>query len=288
MQQGLWIWMDGAILAPEDARISVLDHGFLYGDSIYETMRTYGGNVFALSEHIERLRASAAAIQLRLPWSDDDIAGTLDEIVAERPVGSEAAVRLVVSRGVGPIGIDPTPCVDPKMIGYAWPMPAGPHPMLESGVAVVVTSIRRNPPGALDPHIKSGNFLNNILAFQDVKDAGAFEGILLTLDGAIAEGTTSNVFWVRDGVIHTPPDEGILLGVTRMKVMAIAEREGIECRLGSYPPEHLKEADEGFITSSLKGVLPIATIDGAPLGDGTVPGLVTAKVVEAYSGVAGE
>lgn len=276
-----WVWIDGAIHAPGDARIEVFDHGFLYGDSIYETFRGYDGRIFGVDEHLERLASSAAAIRLTLPWGPAELKQILAEVVAAAPNGKDAGLRLVVTRGAGPLGLDPALCRRPRLVIFGWPLDPGPHPRSSEGVDVVVTSVRRNPPAALDPHIKSGNFLNNILAFQEAHERGAFEGILLSMEDAVTEGTTSNVFWMRDGEVHTSTEVGILLGVTRLTVLAILGQLGIPCQEGRYPAEDLQNADEAFITSTLKGVLPVARIDERELPRGA-PGPLTKRIFDAY------
>ncbi|MFQ5654283.1 MAG: aminotransferase class IV [Planctomycetota bacterium] len=276
-----WVWMDGSVEAAAEARVGVLDHGFLYGDSVYETLRTHGGRLFALEDHLTRLEASAAAIGLELPWERESLRQVLEEVRRAAPQGSEAGIRLVVTRGEGPLGLDPGLCPRPRLVVFGWPIPPGRHPHAAEGVDIVITSIRRNPPGALDPHIKSGNSLNNILAYREVRDRGAFEGVLLTLDGAVAECTTSNIFWVHGGEVRTPPDEGILLGVTRAVVLGILSREGIPLRIGSFPAEDLRGAGEAFITSSLKGILAVRSIDGEVLR-GACPGERTRRIADLY------
>ncbi len=276
-----WIWMGGAICPAAEARISVTDHGFLYGDSIYETLRSYGGRPFALEEHLDRLLISASGIDLRIPMTRADLSAAIQVVIDERPGDSEAGVRLTVTRGVGPLGLDITVCENPEVILFGWPIAPGRHPMVESGVPVVVSSIRRNPSNALNPHIKSGNFLNNILAYREAKRHGAYEAILLTVDDHLAEATTSNVFWVKDGVVFSAEDQGILLGVTRRILFELLDENGIESRLGRYPVEDLYDADEAFLTSTLKGVLPIGKIDDERVGDGR-PGPVTRRLVDLY------
>lgn len=274
-----WVWIDGAVVPAGDARIGVLDHGFLYGDSIYETLRTHDRRLFRLDEHLDRLEGSAEGIGLALPWSRDDLRAILEETIAHGPADHDVGLRLMVTRGEGPLGIDPTRCPEPRLLIFGWAVLRGEHPLASTGVRVVITGVRRNPPSALDPRIKSGNFLNNILAYREVKAADAYEGVLLTVEGWIAEGTTSNIFWVHDGEVRTSEDRGILLGVTRLTVLEILEAEGIPHRRDAFPPEDLLEADEAFLTSTLKGILPIGQVDGATL---PVPGPITARIAEAY------
>lgn len=280
-RKNVWIWYEGKVRPREEAKIDVFDRGLLYGDSIYETLRTYDGKFFELDAHLQRLEASAAAIALTLPWGRSGLREVLDELAAARPDGMEAGVRLTITRGSGPLGLDPTECTEPRLIGYGWGVAPGPHALADDGIDIVVTSVRRNPPNALDPSIKSGNFLNNILAFQEARARGAFEGVLLTVDGAIAECTTSNLFWVTDDQLRTSPDEGILLGVTRAKVLELARKAGLAPALGAYPPEDLLRASEAFITSTLKGVLPVRQVDGTMLGE-TTPGPVTRRLQQLY------
>ncbi|MEM7167216.1 MAG: aminotransferase class IV [Planctomycetota bacterium] len=282
-RRNVWIWCDGAIRPRDEAKVDVFDRGLLYGDSIYETLRTYNGRFFELDAHLERLEGSAAAIGLQLPWGRSGISAVLDELVAARPAGHEAGVRLTITRGSGPLGLDPSHCTEPRLIGYGWPIEPGRHPLAASGIDIVVTAVRRNPPNALDPSIKSGNFLNNILAYQEARQRGAFEGVLLTVDGAVAECTTSNLFWVHDGELHTAPDEGILLGVTRAKILELAAAAEIPHALGSYPPQDLLGASEAFLTSTLKGVLPVRRVDERPLS--ACPGPITQRLQSLYDEV---
>lgn len=282
----LWAWLDGRICSADAAQVPVLDRGFLYGDSVYETLRTYRGEFFALSEHLDRLEASAAALQLELPWGRQGITQALEAIAAARPRGFEAGARITVTRGAGPLGMAPTPQHRPRLVGLGWPLAAGRHPLATEGVAITITGIRRNPPNVLNPKIKSGNFLNNILAYQEAAAQGSFEGVLLTVEGALAEATTSNLFWVRDGVLFTPVDEGILRGVTRQKVCQLARESRIPLQQVEAPAQALHEADEVFLTSSLKGVLPVIRVDGKAVGAGSI-GPVTEKLMDRYDQLAG-
>lgn len=275
----LWVWLDGRVTSAADAKIGVLDHGFLYGDSIYETLRTHDGRLFRLAAHLQRLEASAAGIGLVLPWSRAELTEILGTMTARAPAGRDVGLRLIVTRGEGAIGLDPALCPHPRLIVLAWPIVRGDHPLAAGGAEIIVAKIRRNPPSALDPQIKSGNFLNNILAYREVVAVGAFEGILLTVEGAVAEGTTSNIFWASKGEVRTAEDRGILLGVTRSTVLEILAAERIPSRLGAFPPEDLRGADEVFLTSTLKGILPVKRVDDARF---PVPGALTARIARAY------
>jgi len=274
-----WVWIDDKIVDADQAQVSVFDHGFLYGDSIYESLRTYNQRVFRFGAHFNRLTASAESIGLTLPWTRKEVEKILQEVIRFGPEGQEVGIRLMVTRGVGPLGIDPTRCTKPSLIIFGWAISRGPHPQAKDGVEVVISSIRRNPPSALDPCIKSGNFLNNILAFRDCLAVGAYEAILCTVDGHVAEGTTSNVFWVRNEEVFTSQDEGILLGVTRELVLEILEDLKFPHRRGSFPPEALQQADEAFITSTFKGILPVSVVNERRF---ELPGRVTQRISEEF------
>ncbi len=282
-----WVWMDGKVGPPEEARVSVLDHAFLYGDSVYETLRTHSGRCFAVADHLDRLEDSARGLALDLPWPRAELERALDETARARPAGREAGLRLVVSRGVGPIGLDTESCRTPRLVLFGWPIDPGRHPAFRTGIHAVVTGVRRNPPSALDPRIKSGNFLNNILAFREAKQRGAQEGILLGINGFVAEGTTSNVFWVSDGEVYTPEERGILPGVTRKYLLGILESERIRCHVGRFAPEEMASAEEVFITSSLRAVMPVVKLDGRAIGEGR-SGPVTERLADCYDRMVAE
>lgn len=275
--------MSGHILEPEAARISVFDRGFLYGDSVYETVGTFRGRLFALGEHLNRLEQSAHRIALVLPPRAEIEAAVRQTVAAAG--NPESRVRIVVTRGVGRSGdLDPGTASQPQLIVIVQPLnPPAPH-LFEEGVAVEVVSITRNHPGALDPAVKSGNYLNNVLAVGQARARrpDVHEAILCSPDGFIAEGATSNVFAVVDGVLLTPAlSVGILAGITRSKVLAIAREIGAPCLETSFPREDLLRAEEAFITSSARGILPVTRIDGQPVGSGK-PGPVTKRLMEAY------
>ena len=259
-----WVWIDDQIVPGNNAQVSVFDRGFLYGDSIYETMRSRGRKITFLDRHLERLASSAEGIGLDLPRESGEIAGILQQVVDAAPAGQDAAVRLMVSRGKGPPGLDFEGC-QPHLVIIAKPLSPGLHPAAADGIDIIGTTVRRNPKGALDPAIKSGNFLNNIQAYREVQEAGAFEGVMLTISGDVAEATTSNIFWVRAGTVFTPRSEGILAGVTRATVLELLEASGTPFEVGAFSFDHLMAAEEIFLTSTLKGVLPVKTIDGVTL-----------------------
>ncbi len=275
------VYLNDRLVPKEEAVVSVFDHGFLYGDGIYETLRAYGGRLFLLDNHLARLKHSADAIALTLPMPLGAIGEALNETVKGNRLDS-AYVRIQISRGPGEIGLDPSLCPKPTMVIVAKPH-TGPLPeVVDRGVSVAVVKTRRNHPLALDPSIKGTNFLNNILAKSEALRANAYEGIMLNWEGHVAEGTTSNVFIVQNGTLRTPSlDVGILAGVTRGLVIDLAGRAGIPVQELAFGPEDLAEADECLITSSISEILPVTVVDGKPLGTGA-PGPVTAALREAY------
>lgn len=270
-------------MRPEDARISVFDRGFLYGDSVYETIGTVGGRLFALEEHLTRLEGSAARLALRLPTRAVITKAIRDAI--EAAGNPETRVRVVVTRGAGKLDLDPGSADEPQLVVIAQPL-GGPTPeMYSMGVTVAVVSVTRNIPGAIDPAIKSGNYLNNVLALNEARQrgSGVHEAILCNAAGSIAEGATSNVFAVQGGELRTPAlDVGILAGVTRAKVLDLAREAGVPCReVGFMDPDELRGADEVFLTSAARGVLPVTVVDSRKIGSG-VPGSVTLRLMELY------
>ncbi len=275
------VYVNGKFVPKEEATVSVFDHGYLYGDGIYETMRASQGALFHLDRHLARLRHSADAISLKLPLPLDKIGSALIETVKRNGLG-EAYVRIQVSRGPGEIGLDPALCPEPTMVIVAKPFKDYPADYYERGVSVAVVSTRRNHPLALNPSIKGTNFLNNILAKIEAIRAGVYEAIMLNWEGYVAEGTISNIFFVKSGVLHTPDlKTGILEGVTRGLVLDLAQSEAIVSREVSIAPSELFDADECFITNTTMEIMPVTRIDGRTIGTGK-PGPVTAALSRAY------
>jgi len=275
------VYLNGRFVAKEQARVSVFDHGFLYGDGIYETMRAYGGKFFLLKRHLSRLKHSADAISLKLPMRLDKIGDALNEALSINKL-QEAYVRLHLSRGPGEIGLDPALCVAPTMVIVAKPFHDYPAAYYEHGVSVAIVTTRRNHPLALPPSVKGTNFLNNILAKIEAIQAGAYEGIMLNWEGYVAEGTISNIFMVRKGVLYTPHlDTGILEGVTRDLVIRLAKRKKIPVKEVMLRPKDLRASNECFITNTTMEIMPVTTIDEKKIGKGT-PGPVTAALHQAY------
>jgi|AMFO01.1.fsa_nt_gi branched-chain amino acid aminotransferase, group I len=273
-------WLDGRVLPLEEARIPVLDHGLLYGDGVFEGIRFYFGRPFLLGEHLERLRRSARAIALACPWSDDELARIVGEVVSAfgEP---EGYIRLVVTRGEGPLGIDPAPCREPRLIVIAARLEMVNHARRQAGVRLVIAATRRLPPDGLDPRIKSLNYLNHILARIEANAAGADEAVLLNARGQVAEGTADNLLIVRNNSLFTPPvTDGALEGITRRLVMELAEKEGIPVREQSLAPWDLHTADECFLTGTGAELVPVREIDGRPLP--ACPGPLYRRCNEAF------
>ncbi|MBI4161496.1 MAG: aminotransferase class IV [Acidobacteria bacterium] len=274
--------LNGEIRARERAVISVFDRGFLYGDSVYETLRTYGQVPFLLERHLDRLAASAGRIGIPVP--DRGRIGSEAAHTCSAADPGEYLVRIVVTRGEGPawpegppVGLDPSPCRRPNLVIFVVPFPEGIEALQERGVAVSIVPVRRNPAVALDPSIKSSNQLNNILAVA-ARGRSAFEAIMRNPQGYVAEGASSNVFIVRGGEAWTPPlAAGILEGITREVVLRLAADAGIPAREADILPEDLVGAEECFLTSTIKEVMPIVDCDGRRIGSGR-PGPVTREL----------
>jgi branched-chain amino acid aminotransferase len=272
--------INGVITAPEDARISVLDHGLLFGDSIYETLRTYSGKPFLFSRHFARLEHSAGAIELRLPWSKSK---TLEEINRTLLHG-ECRIRLVVTRGVGELQPDIETCIAPMPIIIVVPLVVLPERIYQEGVDVVISSVRR---GTRFADIKTGSLIHQVLARREARLKHAFEAILLTADEKLSDGITSNIYMIRDGELLTPDhDAGIVRGITRGVVLDLAAEMGLKVVEDVFDVSDVAHADEMFFTSSTREVVPIARIDGKSVGDGK-PGPVTLKLLSAYRAAIG-
>lgn len=277
----MFVYLNGRFVPKEEAMVSVFDHGFLYGDGIYETMRSYNGRFFLLDRHLARLKHSAEAIDLTLPLEHDKIRDVLSNTLIKNHLDN-AYVRLQISRGEGEIGLDPALCPQPTMVVIAKVFHGYPPEHYDHGVSIAIVKTRRNHPLALDPSIKGTNFLNNILAKIEAKKAGAYEGVMLNWEGFVAEGTISNIFTVKAGALRTPAlNVGILEGVTRGLVLDLARKENIPVQEASFRPQELLQAEECFITNSTMEIMPVTVIDGKPIGSG-MPGPVTVSLMKAY------
>ena len=273
--------VNGTIVPAEEARVSVLDNGFAFGDSVYEVMRTYDGLVFEPGRHFRRLRASAARLGIEVTATDTELLGQVDALLA-RAGGGESYVRIVVSRGVGDCSYDFTRITGPTVVMIQKSLPAYPARHYEQGIRVAAVGVRRNHPKALDPAIKSSNLLNNILAMREAQSRGAEEPVLLNQEGFVAEGASTNVFLARGETLHTPPlSAGILAGITREVVLELARDLGIPAREEPLHLEDLLAADEAFMTSTTREVVPVRQVDETRIGSGR-PGPLTRRVMEAF------
>ncbi|MGZ3698041.1 MAG: aminotransferase class IV [Bdellovibrionota bacterium] len=279
--------LNGQLSAPEKAQVSAFDRSYLYGDSLYEVVRTYGGQFFLLEEHLARLQKSAALCRMRLAQSSDDYRREIlrtYEAFTKLPgqAGRDAYMRIVVSRGVGKIGFGLKDLSPTQFTIYVQPVDPVSTELFEKGYCLQISPRLRNHPQALDPAMKSGNYLNSLLAYLEATENGYNDALLCNADGHLTEGTTFNIFYVRRGIIATPPlDIGILDGITRREVLAVAAQLGIEAREVRFPRERLWEADEVFLSSSVREVLPVTQVDGRKIAGGK-PGPLTRKLAAEY------
>ncbi len=277
--------MDGRLVPPEQAFISVFDRGFLYGDSVYEVLRTYRGEPFELDRHLDRLENSASLIGLSLPWPRARLSQEVRRTLGAAG-NTESYVRLIVSRGAGEIGLDPMLARGPSVIVIAKELVTPPASAYEKGVKVALVGVRRNLREAIDPAAKTGNYLNNVLAMGEAQALGAFEALMLDREGRVTEASSANVFAARAGELLTPPLEvGILEGVTRQVVLALARELFVPVREVELRPEDLYSADEVFITSTTRELVPVVAIADRRgerrVGDGR-PGPVARRLLEAF------
>ena len=277
----LKIYINGTLFDKEDAKISVYDHGLLYGDGVFEGMRTYGGRVFRLDEHLDRLYESAKAIWLQIPMTKPDLAKAVKETVAINSI-QDGYIRLVVTRGAGSLGLDPNRTSDPQVIIIADSITLYPKEYYENGLEIVSVSTIRNHPAALSPRVKSLNYLNNILAKIEGLQAGCVEALMLNHNGQIAECTGDNIFLVARGELLTPPvDAGILQGITRDAVIELARNDGLTVREIPLTKHDVYIADECFLTGSAAEVIPVVKVDSRPIGDGK-PGVITRELIARF------
>jgi branched-chain amino acid aminotransferase len=271
----------GRVLDPEHATISVFDRGFLYGDSVYETLRTAGAGVFELEPHLQRLRRSAAGIAFELPFSDADIAAAITQTLAAAK-NPKSRIRVIATRGTGPIALDTRVAESPVLVVLVTPLEDLDPAVRMQGISAIVVDrqdfFRQGLVG-----LKTGNYLGNILALHQAHDQGADDAILCNAEGQVAEGSTSNLFLVIDGRVHTPSlASGLLAGITRDLVIRLLDtRLGLQVVERAVLADELAHADEMFLTSSIRGVMPVTKLDGVALGDGTA-GPVTRRVIDVY------
>jgi branched-chain amino acid aminotransferase len=277
------VHIGGRLWTPEQAAVPVFDRGFLFGDSVYETVGTNRGRLVFLDDHLDRLARSAERLYLRLPPRDEIERAVRDTLAAAE--NSESRVRIMVTRGDGMVDLDPAAASQPRLVVIVQPLGGPPPELYEKGAEVEIVSVTRNLPRAIDPAVKSGNYLNNVLAMGEARRhrPSVHEAILCAANGSVAEGATSNVFAVIASQLRTPAvDVGILDGVTRGKVLQVARTNGISCQEVSFmSPDDLRRADEAFLTSSVRSVLPVTRVDGLALGDGK-PGALTRRLMGLY------
>ena len=275
------IFIDGKFCSERDAKVSVFDHGLLYGDGVFEGIRAYNGRVFKLKEHIDRLFYSAKAILLDIPMTHAEVMkATVDTIRANKL--RDCYVRLVVTRGVGTLGLNPRSCKNPSVIIIAGKIQVYPPELYARGMEIVTVPTVRNLHSAVNPAIKSLNYLNNILAKIEANNAGVEEAVMLNAEGYVAEGTADNLFIIKNGALYTPPlYAGALYGITRGTVMEIAELAGVKVAEQNLTRYDLFNADECFLTGTGAEIMPVIKIDGRVIGTGK-PGSLTRRLVDEY------
>ncbi len=277
----MWIYLNGQFVSKNEAKVSVFDHGFLYGDGIFEGIRCYEGIVFRLDEHLKRLYESALSIMLEIPLSYEEMKEAVLETVRKNQL-QDAYIRLIVSRGVGDLGLDPRSCPQPQVIIIAGQIKLYPQELYDNGMEVVTIPTRRNVPDALNPKIKSLNYLNNILAKIEATRAGVMEALMLNTEGFVCECTGDNIFIVKNGRVITPPTYlGALDGITRRVIMDICRDQEIECAEEPFTRHDVFVADECFLTGTAAEVIPVTKLDGRQIGTG-MPGPVTKKLIAEF------
>jgi len=265
----------------KEAFISAFDHGFLFGDSVYEVINTRKNSPCFLNEHLQRLHQSAKGIKLNIPFDDEWFRKQIGRTLVEA-ANQESYIRIVVTRGVGDIDIDPSSCYSPCVLIFVTPARIYPIDLYKNGTHLAVVNIKRNSKDALNPGIKTGNYLNNVLAKIEADRLGAHDALMLNSFGQLTESTTSNFFFIQDGRVMTPSlDCGILAGITRDIVIRIARENGLPLEEGMWPIEVLEKADEMFLTGTIKQLIPVTRLNGKIIGDGK-PGIITRSLMYHY------
>lgn len=276
------VYVNGRISDDRSAVVSVFDHGFLYGEGVYETLRTYDRRLFLYDRHVRRLRRSASLIALEIPFTDAELLHAIDQTMARAANAGEAYVRVLVTRGVGELTYDPRATPTHTLVIIVKPQVDPPPEAYRDGVRVALVDIVRNHPGSVNPMIKSNNLMNNALAMQEAIRRGAFEGVMRNYRGELTECTTANLFIVKDGAVLTPPlDAGLLPGITREFVLEIGAANGVDVRETVLRDDDLYRADEAFLTSTTREIVPIVKVDEQVIGSGQ-PGPITLKLLEAF------
>ncbi|WP_074511493.1 branched-chain-amino-acid transaminase [Planococcus glaciei] len=275
------IYLNGEFVRKEDAKVSVYDHGFLYGDGVFEGIRSYNGNVFRLEEHLERLYDSAKSVMLEIPHTFEEMTKLVVETLRRNEL-KDAYIRLIVSRGVGNLGIDPLTCSKPSVIVIAEALSLFPKSLYDNGIEIVSVATRRNRSDVLSPKVKSLNYMNNILVKIEANLAGVSEALMLNDQGYVAEGSADNIFIVRKNKILTPPGYvGALEGITRNAIMEVAAQKGYEVQEGVFTRHDVYVADEVFLTGTAAEVIAVIKVDGRVIGDGK-PGPVTNDLLASF------
>ena len=276
-----WIYLNDRFVKKEDAKISVYDHGFLYGDGIFEGIRVYSGNIYRMSEHMDRLYNSAKSILLTVPYTKEELTEIVVQSVQKNQI-EDAYIRLVVSRGVGDLGLDPYKCKQAQVVVIVEPLTLFPKHLYETGIEIVTVPTRRNRPDVLSPKVKSLNYLNNVLVKIEAHLANVSEALMLNDQGYVAEGSADNVFIMKDETIYTPPGYiGALEGITRNAIIEIAGDLGYEVKEEPFTRHDVYTADEVFLTGTAAEVIAVVKVDGRIIGDG-VPGKHTHKLLKSF------
>jgi branched-chain amino acid aminotransferase len=277
----LKVWIDGKLVDKSDAKLSVYDHGLLYGDGVFEGIRVYNSKIFECDAHLDRLWNSAKAIRLEIPVSRDEITRAMYETVKANNF-TDCYMRLVVTRGVGDLGLNPQKCSKPTVFVIADLIAVYPKEMYDKGMAIITASVVRNHPNALPPRVKSLNYLNNILAKIEANDAGVPEALMINHQGNVCECTADNIFVVRDGVVQTPMTaDGILEGVTRKVIISLCAKLGVPLVEKTIQRHDVYIAEEVFLSGTGAEVIAVTRIDGRTIGAGSA-GVVTRRVMEAF------
>lgn len=278
----LKVWFGREVVPVEEAKVSVFDHALLYGDGIFEGIRIYNGKIFKEAEHIERLFISAKAIRLTIPMTPQEVSDAMHETMAANGIRGDGYIRLVVTRGVGALGISIRRAACPTVIVIADKIALYPPEVYERGMRVIISSITRNHVNALNPRVKSLNYLNNVMAKLEAHDAGADEAVMLNPEGHLAECSGDNLFLIRGGTLHTPgTSEGILEGVTRKVVMELAAARGWPVKESILVRHDLYACDECFATGTAAEIVPIVEVDHRPVGNGK-PGPMTTQLIKDF------
>ena len=274
--------VNGRITGEHDAVISVFDHGFLYGEGVYETLRTYDRKAFLYDRHLRRLRRSAELISLPVPFSDAELAAQIEQTMAAARIPGEAYIRVLLTRGIGDLTYDPAATPQPSVVIIVKPHVDPPPEVYRDGVTVVIVDIVRNHPGSVNPMIKSNNLMNSALAMQEALRRGGYEAVMRNFKGELTECAVANLFVVRNGAVLTPPvSAGLLPGITREYVFEIGRHEGVDVREATLRDSDLFGADEAFLTGTTREIVPIVGVNDRVIGNGS-PGPVTLELLDAF------